>query len=226
MSKFNSNWFRAVLIFICRKVCCAPFQAPRAPPWGSAPPFENQWLTWFFKFWLAGFYFLEDSWLSWYFFIVRHYFRMCSCVILRSWLLPGLFTGRVVHKKAPENKQIKTVEPDNWPKFSLHSSDYLTGLNTHGILVSLLTSVCYFTLFCLLCRDVGFEVTTTIVMTNSVFWYIRSCSPLKVNQATCFTLGSPLAYSSTLKMKATCSSEASVDFQATTQRYIPEDRTF
>jgi hypothetical protein len=34
-----------------------------------------------------------------------------------------------------------------------------------------------------------------------------------------------LAYSSTLKMEATCSSEMSVDFQWATQHYIPEDRT-
>jgi hypothetical protein len=32
-----------------------------------------------------------------------------------------------------------------------------------------------------------------------------------------------LAYSSTLKMDAICSSETSVDFHLTTQRYIPED---
>jgi hypothetical protein len=29
----------------------------------------------------------------------------------------------------------------------------------------------------------------------------------------------------TLKMEATCSSETSTDFQRTTQRYVPEDRT-
>jgi hypothetical protein len=33
------------------------------------------------------------------------------------------------------------------------------------------------------------------------------------------------AYSSTLKMEATCFSETSVDFQRTTRRYITEDRT-
>jgi hypothetical protein len=43
--------------------------------------------------------------------------------------------------------------------------------------------------------------------------------------AACFMLDSCLAYSSTLKMKETCSSETSVDFQQTTRRYIPEDRT-
>jgi hypothetical protein len=42
---------------------------------------------------------------------------------------------------------------------------------------------------------------------------------------TCFTLVSCLAYSSALKKKATRSSEISDDFQQTTRRYIPEDRT-
>jgi hypothetical protein len=41
---------------------------------------------------------------------------------------------------------------------------------------------------------------------------------------TCFMLVSYLAYSSTLKM-ATCSSKTPVDFQRTTQRYIPKDTT-
>jgi hypothetical protein len=38
-------------------------------------------------------------------------------------------------------------------------------------------------------------------------------------------LVSCLAYTSTLKMEAICSSETSVDFQRATRRYIPEDRT-
>jgi hypothetical protein len=40
-----------------------------------------------------------------------------------------------------------------------------------------------------------------------------------------FTLVFWLAYSSTLKMKASCSSETSVDVQRNTRRYIPVDRT-
>jgi hypothetical protein len=40
--------------------------------------------------------------------------------------------------------------------------------------------------------------------------------------ATCFMLVSCLAYSSTVKMKATCSSERSVEFQRSTPRYPPE----
>jgi hypothetical protein len=46
---------------------------------------------------------------------------------------------------------------------------------------------------------------------------------VKALLATCFMLIFCLNYSSTLKMEATCSSEAS-DFQLTTRRYIPEDR--
>jgi hypothetical protein len=40
-----------------------------------------------------------------------------------------------------------------------------------------------------------------------------------------FTLVSCLAYSSTLKLEATCISEISANFQQTTQRYITEDKT-
>jgi hypothetical protein len=40
-----------------------------------------------------------------------------------------------------------------------------------------------------------------------------------------FTLNSRLAYLSTLKIEAKCSSETSVDFQRTTRRYILGDRT-
>jgi hypothetical protein len=43
--------------------------------------------------------------------------------------------------------------------------------------------------------------------------------------ASCYALVSCLAYSSTLKMEATCSSETSVEFQRTIRRYTPEDRT-
>jgi hypothetical protein len=70
-------------------------------------------------------------------------------------------------------------------------------------------------------------------MKNPVSWDTALCSPLKVNRiigcsvllATCFVLVSHLVYSSTLKRGATCFSEASVEFQRSTRRYIPEDRT-
>jgi hypothetical protein len=43
--------------------------------------------------------------------------------------------------------------------------------------------------------------------------------------ATCFHACFLFGLFSTLKMEATCSSEAFVEFQRTTQQYIPEDRT-
>jgi hypothetical protein len=43
--------------------------------------------------------------------------------------------------------------------------------------------------------------------------------------AICFMLVSCLAYSSTLKMVAACSSETSVDFQRIAWYYIPDGRT-
>jgi hypothetical protein len=46
---------------------------------------------------------------------------------------------------------------------------------------------------------------------------------LEEHVASIFMLVSCLAYSSTLKMEATCSSEMSADIQWTTWRYIPED---
>jgi hypothetical protein len=69
-------------------------------------------------------------------------------------------------------------------------------------------------------RFVGFDVLTAVVMKSSILWNI---TPPCLSPA--FTLVSCLAYSSTLKMEVTCSSETSVDFQLTTRRYIPEFRT-
>jgi hypothetical protein len=98
-------------------------------------------------------------------------------------------------------------------------------------------------------NHVGFEVLTAVVTKSSLFWDITPCSPLKDNRrfgGTCllhlqgwrisqarnhvclppaFTLVSCLAYSSTLKIEETWSSETSVDFQRTTWRYIREDGT-
>jgi hypothetical protein len=93
----------------------------------------------------------------------------------------------------------------------------------------------------------GLGVLTAVVMKNYGFWDITPCKQLNVNknfegicrlhlqgrrkakQETSMTAGvsnldSYLAYSSTVKMEATCSSETSVDFQRTTRRYILEDR--
>jgi hypothetical protein len=67
-----------------------------------------------------------------------------------------------------------------------------------------------------------------------IFWDITPCSPLKVDYvreehfallAACFMLVSCLAYSSTLKMEAICSSKMQDEFQRTAQHYIPESRT-
>jgi hypothetical protein len=93
------------------------------------------------------------------------------------------------------------------------------------------------------------EVLTAVVTMSSIFWDITPCSQLKVNRRfggtyrlslqsrrICqarnqeslphvFTLVSCLAYSSTLKMEATCSSETLVDFQLTTRYYSLEART-
>jgi hypothetical protein len=76
---------------------------------------------------------------------------------------------------------------------------------------------------------IGCEVFTAVFMKSSFFWEITPCSPLKDNRrfgGTCrLYVVSCLAYSSTLKMEETCSSETSVDFQQTTRRYVPEYRT-
>jgi hypothetical protein len=98
---------------------------------------------------------------------------------------------------------------------------------------------------------VGFEVLTAVVTKRSVSLFITPCRPLKVSRhfegtyrlhlqgrkisrarnqhestfSPAFTLISCSAYSSTLKIEAICSSETSFDFQGTTQRYIPDDRS-
>jgi hypothetical protein len=84
-----------------------------------------------------------------------------------------------------------------------------------------------------------------LTLKSSVFWDVTSCGPLKVNWRfgrTCrlhdqgrrtgqarnqHETGSKpcLAYSSTLMMEATCSSETLVDLQRTTRRSIPEGKT-
>jgi hypothetical protein len=92
---------------------------------------------------------------------------------------------------------------------------------------------------------VGFEVLPAVVMKNSIFWDITPYSPLKGNRrfgGTCrlhlhgrrIILVSSACYllhaDSLLALffdpvKATCSSETSVEFQRITRRYIPENRT-
>jgi hypothetical protein len=74
------------------------------------------------------------------------------------------------------------------------------------------------------------------IMKNYIFWDITPCSPY-VNlcfgrkfclvfalPAACFMQVSCLAYPSTVKTEATCSTKTSVDFQRTTRCYISESR--
>jgi hypothetical protein len=78
-------------------------------------------------------------------------------------------------------------------------------------------------------------------MKSSVFWDLTPCVPLKQAEQTacgkcriiytrenfacavCIMLFSGFAYSSALKVGAKCSSEVSVYFKKSTQRYILED---
>jgi hypothetical protein len=94
----------------------------------------------------------------------------------------------------------------------------------------------------------GGDKNRNLLVKNSIFWDIRPFSLLNVNRPfgricrvhlqrrrisqtknllldTCLMLVSCIAYSSTLKMEAMCSSETSGYFQRTTHRYIPENRT-
>jgi hypothetical protein len=52
---------------------------------------------------------------------------------------------------------------------------------------------------------VGFELLTAVVIKSSLLWVITPCSPLEFNRL--FMPISCLAYSTTLKMEATCSSK-------------------
>jgi hypothetical protein len=88
---------------------------------------------------------------------------------------------------------------------------------------------------------VGYQILTVVIFESFVFRVITHCSPLKISgfseehvasnfkvegltKQLDFMLVSCLAYSSTLKMVATCFSGTSVDFQQATGGYIPEVR--
>jgi hypothetical protein len=112
-------------------------------------------------------------------------------------------------------------------------SQSLYRLRYPGFRKMLLSSIIIFACWATI-SFVGSEVFTETVIENSVFCDITPCSLLKVNRrfggtcrlyllqsyrlAACFMLVSCSAYSSTLKMEATCSSETSVDFRRTTRR--------
>jgi hypothetical protein len=62
---------------------------------------------------------------------------------------------------------------------------------------------------------------TLILLTSFIVWQIAPCR----NLPPAFTLVSCVAFSSTLRMEATCSSETSVDFQRTPGQSFPKDIT-
>jgi hypothetical protein len=94
---------------------------------------------------------------------------------------------------------------------------------------------------------IGFEVLKAVTTNSYIFWYITTCSPVKINRCVRGTyrlhlqgrrvsqarnqneVGSKhscsLAHSSALKMEAICFLEKSVDFHRTARRCILEDRT-
>jgi hypothetical protein len=73
------------------------------------------------------------------------------------------------------------------------------------------------------------EISVTIHWTTCICRILSSAIQRRVVRwealPPAFTLVSCLAYSSTLKIEAICSSETSDDTQRTTRRYIPEDGT-
>jgi hypothetical protein len=92
----------------------------------------------------------------------------------------------------------------------------------------------------LLCPEVGLLFNTsysTAASDNALFvllpvldspdcWNMTSLTFSVLCLQSTFMLVSCLAYSSTLKMEATCFSEMSVDIQGTTRRHNPEYQTF
>jgi hypothetical protein len=82
------------------------------------------------------------------------------------------------------------------------------------------------------------KLENAIKTKGSIFWDVKPCNPLKVNRRFGGNMACPSSRSknkrnkkpvwkqvATLKVETACSSETSVDFQRTTWRYIPEDRT-
>jgi hypothetical protein len=102
---------------------------------------------------------------------------------------------------------------ENCLRLSLLSSDVPT-TTLHEFLVSHILAA--FLLRALLPwfnnpNNVGFDVLTAVVMKLSVFWDIKSCSPVTVNWK-------PWNFD----LEATCSSKMSVEFQRTSWDNIPE----
>jgi hypothetical protein len=74
-------------------------------------------------------------------------------------------------------------------------------------------------------RTGGFTLVEGALDAYCIRGWIEPRAGLNSPLATSFTLVSCVAYSSILKIEATCSSETSVVFQRTTRRYIPEVKT-
>jgi hypothetical protein len=94
---------------------------------------------------------------------------------------------------------------------------------TASIVISFPPLSCFF-IFSYPCNTLLPSASALVSFVHSPFQSILPCY-MQDMLAACFILVSCLAYSSTLKMETTCSSETSVDFHRTTLRYIPKHRT-
>jgi hypothetical protein len=70
-----------------------------------------------------------------------------------------------------------------------------------------------------------YPIVTSFRLIQVLLYLVSYHSVTSKEGSTCFILVTCLAYSSTLKMDVTCSSETSVDSQQTIWHYIPEART-
>jgi hypothetical protein len=75
---------------------------------------------------------------------------------------------------------------------------------------------------------VGFEVLTVVVMKSCIFWYIMPCSMVRGNH--CFGRAYRLHFQShrvsQTRNQQKAGNKQPIDIHWTTQRYIPQDRTF
>jgi hypothetical protein len=70
------------------------------------------------------------------------------------------------------------------------------------------------------------KVSLWLLAVSNIATELRGNLALRALLVTCLKLVSCLVHSFTLKTEAACSSETCVEFQQTTRRYIPEDRTW
>jgi hypothetical protein len=69
------------------------------------------------------------------------------------------------------------------------------------------------------------EILKEVVVKSFIFWDKTSCNPFKANRRFRGIFRLPLQSYSILRMENIFSSEKSFDFQRSTRRYIPENRT-